>query len=89
MDESEELEPLPIITEDQLAKHSKDEVVRRIAELEEAVGKMKPNMNAIREFRKKDLEYQVGLVNLRLETFALPSLSFPSSPCPPLPCEKY
>lgn len=60
MDEEEELAPLPIITEDELEKHSKDEVVRRIAELEEAVGKMKPNMNAIREFRKKDLEYQVS-----------------------------
>ena len=59
LDEDEELEPLPIISAEALAKHTKDEVVRRIAELEEAVGKMKPNMNAIREFRKKDSEYQV------------------------------
>jgi hypothetical protein len=59
VDEDEELEPLPIIPADELDKHHKDEVVRRIAELEEAVGKMKPNMNAIREFRKKDAEYQV------------------------------
>jgi structural maintenance of chromosome 4 len=58
LDEDEELEPLPIISAEALAKHTKDEVVRRIAELEEAVGKMKPNMNAIREFRKKDSEYQ-------------------------------
>jgi hypothetical protein len=59
VDEDEEVEPLPIITENELVKYNKEEVVRRIVQLEEAVGKMKPNMNAIREFRKKDLEYQV------------------------------
>jgi len=59
VEEDDVMEPLPIIPADELVKHSKDEVVRKIAELEEAVGKMKPNMNAIREFRKKDAEYQV------------------------------
>lgn len=59
VDEDEVLEPLPIISVEELTKYHKDEVVRKIAELEEVVGKMKPNMNAIREFRKKDIEYQV------------------------------
>lgn len=61
VDEDEETEPLPIIGQEDLVRYSKDEVTRKIMELEDALGKLKPNMNAIREFRKKDAEYQVHL----------------------------
>ncbi len=64
MDDNDTLEPLPIISAEELENYAKEEVVRNIAELEEAVGKMKPNMNAIREFRKKDIEYQVSILTL-------------------------
>lgn len=59
MEEDEPEEALPVINADELSNYRRDDVIKRIAELDDQVGKMKPNMNAIREFRKKDAEYKV------------------------------
>lgn len=62
VEDEETIEPLAVISADELATYRRDDVIKRIAELDDQVGKMKPNMNAIREFRKKDAEYKVCVV---------------------------
>ena len=66
MDEDEVLEPLPIIPADELAKHVKADVTRRIAELEEAVGR-KLNEDEVKVLKRarREGDYHEKLVDMR------------------------
>jgi structural maintenance of chromosome 4 len=46
------------LTVEELNQYDPKELQNEIAGLEESFSKMKPNMNAIREYRKKEQEYQ-------------------------------
>lgn len=46
-----------MLNEEELEKYDSDQLSGEIATLEEAFSKMKPNMGAIREYRKKEKEY--------------------------------
>jgi len=55
---------IPILTKDQLDKYNPEELKTEIATLEEQKKKMKPNMNAIREYRKKEEEFNTKFQEL-------------------------
>lgn len=61
-------EPVPEMAPGELAALDRDRVRADIAEREEQLAAMKPNMAAIREFRKKEAEYQVRLSELAEST---------------------
>jgi len=76
MDDEEEAEDeedksdgeLPILNVEQLKEYDYDELKQEIALLEEAKAKMAPNMNAIREYRKKEKEYNDRVKDLETAT---------------------
>jgi len=58
IEENDGEEPLPVLSIEQLKEYDTEELQAEIGSLEEAFAKMKPNMNAIREYRRKEQEYQ-------------------------------
>jgi structural maintenance of chromosome 4 len=59
---------LPVLSVEELESYDTDELHKDIAVLEEALAKMKPNMNAIREYRKKEREYNERVKELEAAT---------------------
>eukprot|EP01113_Clastostelium_recurvatum_P039386 TRINITY_DN6002_c0_g1_i1.p1 TRINITY_DN6002_c0_g1~~TRINITY_DN6002_c0_g1_i1.p1 ORF type:complete len:1300 (-),score=349.43 TRINITY_DN6002_c0_g1_i1:26-3889(-) len=55
---------LPVLTDEELDNHDKDDLSRTIAELESDLAKMKPNMLAIKEYRRKEAEYRTRVAEL-------------------------
>jgi structural maintenance of chromosome 4 len=56
-DETGDVPPLPVPSDDELARLSKKTVQRQIVTLESAINGMKPNMAAIDRWREKSAEY--------------------------------
>lgn len=58
-------EPLPIPeNEADLEEYSVDDLTGEIAQLEEQLTRMKPNMNAIKEYRKKEEIFRQRITEL-------------------------
>eukprot|EP01117_Protostelium_nocturnum_P009062 TRINITY_DN324_c0_g1_i1.p1 TRINITY_DN324_c0_g1~~TRINITY_DN324_c0_g1_i1.p1 ORF type:complete len:1344 (-),score=532.25 TRINITY_DN324_c0_g1_i1:50-4081(-) len=70
IEEDDEDEPMPVIGEEQLAEYDAEEITSNIAQLEEGLSRMKPNMNAIREYRKKEKDYKEKFAELEEATNA-------------------
>jgi len=57
-----------VLSEEQLSKYDKKKLTNEIAGLEEALSKMKPNMNAIREYKKKEAEFTARMKEMEEAT---------------------
>jgi structural maintenance of chromosome 4 len=56
--EDNEETQLPILTHEELQRYSLDDLQIEIGVLEEKIAKMKPNMTAISEYKKKEELYR-------------------------------
>jgi len=58
IDDTDEPKDVPILSPEELKKYSLNDLQAEIGALEEKIGKMKPNMTAIAEYRKKEELYR-------------------------------
>lgn len=74
IDDQDEDIPLPVLSVEELQQYNTEDLQNEVAVLEEALSKMKPNMNAIREYRKKGWYFSCSLLILQKKKIIMTDL---------------